>query len=65
VLVEETTLSRSVHSVVLTARNPANPVHALGWIATDNAAALTGLGRKLPHYGKYSYLGLGALVKRG
>ena len=57
VQVDETTLSRSVHSVVLTARNPANPAHALGWIATDNAAALPGLGRKLPHYGKYSYLG--------
>ncbi|MDH3600304.1 MAG: M20/M25/M40 family metallo-hydrolase [Candidatus Tectomicrobia bacterium] len=57
VQVEDTALSRSRHSVVLTARNPANPAHALGWIATDNAEALPGLGRKLPHYGKYSYLG--------
>ena len=53
----EMTLSRSVHSVVLTARNPDNPSHTLGWIATDNIAALPGLSRKLPHYGKYSYLG--------
>src|SRR3989442_932557 len=29
---------------------------ALGWVAADTAAALPGLGRKLPHYAKYSYL---------
>ena len=57
VQVEDTILTRSRHAVVMTARNPTNPAHAIGWIATDNAAALPGLGRKLPHYGKYSYLG--------
>ena len=35
---------------------PANPDQALGWLAADTAAALPGLGRKLPHYGRYSYL---------
>jgi len=29
---------------------------ALGWVATTDAAALPGLTRKLPHYGKYGYL---------
>ena len=29
---------------------------ALGWIAAGDAAALPGLARKLPHYGKYGYL---------
>lgn len=54
-IVDET-LNRAVHSVVVVARHPNNPTEALTWIATDNAAAIPGLGRKLPHYGKYSYL---------
>ncbi len=45
------------HSVVLVRRHPANPDQAIGWIFADGTAALPGLGRKLPHYGKYSYLG--------
>lgn len=28
----------------------------IGWIASPDAKALPGLARKLPHYGKYSYL---------
>jgi GNAT superfamily N-acetyltransferase len=44
------------HSFVYVARNPADAKSAAGWIGTDVAAALPGLGRKLPHYGKYSYL---------
>jgi aminopeptidase N len=51
------TLRRSTHAVVLTARHPLNPQLTVGWIATDNPAAMPGLARKLPHYGKYSYLG--------
>ena len=50
-------LQRAAHAVVVTARHPLNPQLSLAWIATDNPAALPGLGRKLPHYGKYSYLG--------
>jgi peptidyl-prolyl cis-trans isomerase A (cyclophilin A) len=40
-------------------RHPASAERAIGWITVDPAllAALAGLGRKLPHYGKYSYLG--------
>jgi hypothetical protein len=53
----EATLTRAEHTVVLTARNPQNPQQTLGWIASDHPAAMPGLGRKLPHYGKYSYLG--------
>lgn len=49
-------IPRENHSVVLTARNPANKDIALILIATDLAEALPGLGRKLPHYHKYSYL---------
>jgi hypothetical protein len=45
------------HSAVLVARHPASVEKAVGWIFADPKAAFPGLGRKLPHYGKYSYLG--------
>ncbi|RMG48552.1 MAG: M20/M25/M40 family metallo-hydrolase [Acidobacteria bacterium] len=43
-------------SFVLAAEHPYDEDLALGWIAADNPAALPGLARKLPHYGRYSYL---------
>jgi hypothetical protein len=42
-------------SVVLVARHPRDPALALGWLHAP-VRALPGLARKLPHYGKYSYL---------
>jgi aminopeptidase N len=45
------------HTLVLTARHPQNVEKAIGFLAVDPVAAFAGLGRKLPHYGKYSYLG--------
>jgi len=45
------------HSVILTVRHPDNLEKAVGWIFGDPLTAMPGLGRKLPHYGKYSYLG--------
>jgi hypothetical protein len=51
------TLDRESHAAVVLARHPANPDGALAWVACDNLAAMSGLARKLPHYGKYSYLG--------
>jgi hypothetical protein len=45
------------HSAVIVRRHPANVDEAVGWIFGDDLEALPGLGRKLPHYGKYSYLG--------
>jgi len=50
-------IQRHNHSVVLTARLPKNKDLSLTWVATDLPEALPGLGRKLPHYHKYSYLG--------
>ena len=44
------------HSMVVVARNPANVAKAVGWITVDPEAAFDGVQRKLPHYGKYSYL---------
>ena len=57
VRLEGTPLTREQHAVVLTARHPRNPQQTLAWVATQNVAALPGLGRKLPHYGTYSFLG--------
>lgn len=45
------------HSFVLTVYNDQNLEYNLAFIALDNSKAIDGLIRKLPHYGKYSYLG--------
>jgi hypothetical protein len=44
------------HSIVVIRRHPANPEKAIGWLSVEPSAAFPGMGRKLPHYGKYSYL---------
>ena len=44
------------HSFVLTVFNEKNVDITLSFIALDNQKSITGLIRKLPHYGKYSYL---------
>ena len=44
------------HSHVLTHRHPDDPRLAVGWVTSDPTEAMTGLARKLPHYGKYSWL---------
>lgn len=45
------------HTFVFVARHPGNASKAVGWIHGEPLGALPGLGRKLPHYGKYSYVG--------
>jgi hypothetical protein len=45
------------HSATIVRRHPANPAKAIAWVVADPLAAAPGLARKLPHYGKYSYLG--------
>ena len=45
------------HCAVIVRRHPAALEKAVGWIFAGDLAALPGLGRKLPHYGKYSVLG--------
>ncbi|MBW1684483.1 MAG: M20/M25/M40 family metallo-hydrolase [Deltaproteobacteria bacterium] len=44
------------HSFVYTTRRAGKPHLPLAWVGADSAAAIRGLARKLPHYGKYSYL---------
>lgn len=57
VRIGRTVIQRRNHSVVLSARHPKNRDLSLTWAASDLPEALPGLGRKLPHYHKYSYLG--------
>ena len=45
------------HSLVVVRRHPGAVAKAVGWIVIDPLAAAEGLARKLPHYGKYSWLG--------
>ena len=46
----------AAHTVVVVARHPRTVDKAIGFLHVDPPAAFAGLGRKLPHYGKYSYL---------
>lgn len=55
--IDATVLTRAEHTVVLTTRQAMSPYAPILWVATDNRMALAGLSRKLPHYGRYSYLG--------
>ncbi|NNM27409.1 MAG: M20/M25/M40 family metallo-hydrolase, partial [Phycisphaerales bacterium] len=43
-------------SIVVVRRHPGNAEKAVGWISIEPDAAWAGLARKLPHYGKYSYV---------
>jgi hypothetical protein len=44
------------HCLVSIRRHPEDMNSAVGWIVVQRADAFAGLARKLPHYGKYSYL---------
>jgi hypothetical protein len=44
------------HSFVMVSRSSTDGDQTVGWIGSDRADAIPGLARKLPHYGKYSYL---------
>jgi len=52
----KTTLNRADNAMVMAVRHPENPRAVMAWLTLHNAAAVDGLLRKLPHYGKYSYL---------
>lgn len=48
---------RETGSLTYAVQNPENKGFTLGFIAANSEEAISGLARKLPHYGKYSYLG--------
>jgi hypothetical protein len=55
--IDDQALPFANHTAVTIARHPRSPDKVVGWIAVDPLDAVPGLGRKLPHYGRYSYLG--------
>ena len=57
VVLGEDDFPRGDHSLVVVARAPGDPKAAVGWVAAAPIDAIPGLGRKLPHYTRYSYLG--------
>jgi len=52
----DTTYAAGAKSIVVAVRNPENPATVLVYVSAPTAAAAEGLARKLPHYGKYSWL---------
>ncbi|RKY92887.1 MAG: peptidase M28, partial [Ignavibacteriae bacterium] len=49
-------LTEENNSFIISVRNPNNPEEVIVWLTIGNDDAVPGLLRKLPHYGKYSYL---------
>jgi len=47
---------RAGHTLVLALPHPGAPAEALGWMLSADPAAAVAIGKKLMHYGKYSYL---------
>ncbi|WP_462330288.1 M1 family metallopeptidase [Thiohalocapsa halophila] len=50
------TLDGTVHDDVSAALAVGDATRPIGWVAAATPAAVPGLARKLPHYGKYGYL---------
>lgn len=55
----ERSMQRDRHNVVLVGRRAGNPDLALAWLGADDPRAIMQLARRLPHYGRFSYLGFG------
>jgi hypothetical protein len=51
-----TIVKKENNSFVISVRHPKDPNSVLVWLAAGVDEAMPGLARKLPHYGKYSYL---------
>lgn len=49
-------LGKDSNSFIISARHPKNPTSVVVLLTIDSEEAVPGLARKLPHYGKYSYL---------
>ena len=53
---DKTTIPFENNSILIVTRHPQNPASVVVWLTAGSDAAVNGLARKLPHYGKYSYL---------
>ncbi|MBN2185587.1 MAG: M20/M25/M40 family metallo-hydrolase [Candidatus Krumholzibacteriota bacterium] len=49
-------MEKSNNSFIIAVRHPENPASVAVWLTIGDDEAVDGLSRKLPHYGKYSYL---------
>jgi len=49
-------IDHNKHSSIITSMHPANPGEVLVFFQIHDEKAVAGLNRKLPHYGKYSFL---------
>lgn len=56
VILGKTSFPVNDNSFIVSVRHPQNPDNVLVYLSTENKDAVPGLARKLPHYGKYSYL---------
>lgn len=56
VVLGKTSFPVNNNSFIVSVRHPQNPDNVLVYLSTENKDAVPGLARKLPHYGKYSYL---------
>ncbi len=56
IIIGDKEVKQSKNSIILAAKNPGNISKVLVLLSSDNNKALEGLARKLPHYGKYSFL---------
>jgi len=54
--ISEQDLFENKNSIIMVGRNPQQQESALALISADSVKAIPGLARKLPHYGKYSFL---------
>ncbi|MBU8922686.1 MAG: M20/M25/M40 family metallo-hydrolase [Bacteroidales bacterium] len=52
----ESETSYEGNSFMVAVRHPDDPSAILAWLTIGDPEAVTGLARKLPHYGKYGYL---------
>jgi aminopeptidase N len=56
-VIQKKEVTSSKHSTIVTAKHPENKDEVLLFFSIAKQEAIPGLVRKLPHYGKYSYLG--------
>jgi hypothetical protein len=56
-IVDGTKQRNADHSVALALAHPRNDELGLAFVGADSVPAIAGLARKLPHYGRYGYLG--------
>lgn len=55
-LLKQDAYNTEQQSIALTSKHPGNPELTIGLLSIHSPEAMPGMARKLPHYGKYSYV---------